>query len=294
MKKLLLFVAAMTIAFSAARSRPQTVNPQDGSSSLPWQREVSLREAARSVTLTSPLDTTEPNGSSTMSIDNLKMHTVLWGPPDRITISLTKNNVWDRRLHMFKSPTLQELTEGAFSPANKDYVGVKEIDSDSFAVMDITDISSLANKLADKLDPVSGYVSAHMDDKTKSSLAAYDTARADGYERGRALLSDLVASLNTILGERSFYNEQRFRGITLRPETQSLLERHPEGRDLVHLNRLLLEDAYPEISRRPGNSLRPFDLGWLRKEGGSVRSVSLPDAVCISLLETRWANYSGN
>ena len=276
MKKLLLFVAAMTIAFSAARSRPQTVNPQDGSSSLPWQREVSLREAARSVTLTSPLDTTEPNGSSTMSIDNLKMHTVLWGPPDRITISLTKNNVWDRRLHMFKSPTLQELTEGAFSPANKDYVGVKEIDSDSFAVMDITDISSLANKLADKLDPVSGYVSAHMDDKTKSSLAAYDTARADGYERGRALLSDLVASLNTILGERSFYNEQRFRGITLRPETQSLLERHPEGRDLVHLNRLLLEDAYPEISRRPGNSLRPFDLGWLRKEGGSYDPYRYP------------------
>jgi hypothetical protein len=39
-------------------------------------------------------------------------------------ISITKNNVWDRRLHEFKAPTLQEITEGAFSPANKDYAQV--------------------------------------------------------------------------------------------------------------------------------------------------------------------------
>ena len=141
MKKLLLFVAAMTIAFSAARSRPQTVNPQDGSSSLPWQREVSLREAARSVTLTSPLDTTEPNGSSTMSIDNLEDAYRSLGAAGSDHYQPDEEQRFGTRLHMFKSPTLQELTEGAFSPANKDYVGVKEIDSDSFAAMDITDMS---------------------------------------------------------------------------------------------------------------------------------------------------------
>lgn len=72
-----------------------------------------LCEAAQSVTLGARLNPTNLD-RSTMSINNLKMHTVLWGPPNRITISLTKNNVWDRRLHEFQAPTLQEITEGAF------------------------------------------------------------------------------------------------------------------------------------------------------------------------------------
>lgn len=91
---------------------------------LPWQREMPLKEAARSVVVESKLNPTDPDRSA-MSINNLKMHTILWGTPDRITISLTKNNVWDRRLREYPVPTLQEITEGAFSPANKDYIGVK-------------------------------------------------------------------------------------------------------------------------------------------------------------------------
>ena len=51
-----------------------------------------------------------------MAINNLKMRTTIWGPPERITISLTKNNVWDRRLHYFEAPTLKEIIEGAFAP----------------------------------------------------------------------------------------------------------------------------------------------------------------------------------
>jgi hypothetical protein len=95
----------------------------DGTKPLPWQREMPLREASRSVVVESNLNPTNPE-SQTMSINNLKMHTTLWGPPDRITISLTKNNVWDRRIHEYHIPTLEEITEGAFSPANKNYVGV--------------------------------------------------------------------------------------------------------------------------------------------------------------------------
>jgi hypothetical protein len=95
----------------------------DGAQPLPWQREMPLREAARSVVVESNLNPTNPE-SQTMIINNLKMHTTLWGPTDRITISLTKNDVWDRRIHEYHTPTLQEITEGAFSPANKNYVGV--------------------------------------------------------------------------------------------------------------------------------------------------------------------------
>jgi hypothetical protein len=99
---------------------------------LPWQREVPLREAAQSVVLESTPSPTNPlpdsggfGAGGGMTINNLKMRTTLWGPPDRITISLNKNNVWDRRLNTrsFEAPTLQEIIDGAFSPKNKGFEG---------------------------------------------------------------------------------------------------------------------------------------------------------------------------
>lgn len=94
-------------------------------SPLPWQREMPLREAAKSATLENTLNPTNPLPGPSMDINNLKMRTTIWGPADRITISLTKNNVWDRRVNWYDAPTLEEITEGAFSPANKDYIGIQ-------------------------------------------------------------------------------------------------------------------------------------------------------------------------
>jgi hypothetical protein len=103
------------------------VEPQ----TLPWQREISLREAAKSTTMEGTLNPTGPQaggfgqagGGSATAINNLKMRTAIWGPPERITISINKNNVWDRRLHDYRAPTIQEITEGAFAPVNENYVG---------------------------------------------------------------------------------------------------------------------------------------------------------------------------
>jgi hypothetical protein len=92
-----------------------------------------LREAAQAVVLQSILNPTNPQldwgggpfSGPSMVISNLKMRSVIWGPPDKITISVTKNDVWDRRLHEFPAPTLQDLIDGADAPVNKDYVGVR-------------------------------------------------------------------------------------------------------------------------------------------------------------------------
>jgi hypothetical protein len=103
------------------------------SAPLPWEREMLLWEGAQSVVLENTLSRTNPlpdsggfGASQAMTINNLKMRTTMWGSPDRITISLNKNNVWDRRvcLHSLQAPTLQEITEGVFAPANQDYVGI--------------------------------------------------------------------------------------------------------------------------------------------------------------------------
>jgi hypothetical protein len=61
--------------------------PAAESQTLPWEREIPLREAVQSVTLESKLNPTDPNSRSTMCINNLKMHTVLWEPPNQITIT---------------------------------------------------------------------------------------------------------------------------------------------------------------------------------------------------------------
>ncbi len=262
---------ALVVAACVACPALATAAPQP----LPWQREIPLREAAQSTVLQGALNPTDP-GRSAMSINNLKMHTVIWGRPDRITISITKNNVWDRRLHEFPAPTLQEITEGAFSPANKDYVGVKETDSSTFALVDILGQASMAEKLARKSDSLSAWLSERLDEKTKTSLAAFQASKPS-HPLERVFLTNLVECLNAIIAGPSLFEEKRFEGARLRPETDGLRQDHPQGRELVRLNRLLLEDAYPrEISRKPGNSLRPLDLGWLRKEGGSYDPYRYP------------------
>ncbi|MDB5409709.1 MAG: hypothetical protein JWL84_4621 [Rhodospirillales bacterium] len=122
-------LAVLTIHLMCAALPALAAEPQP----LPWQREMPLREGAQSVVLESVLDPVNPQpdnggnpfGGPSMTLNNLKMRSTIWGPPDRITISVTKNNVWDRRLHEFTVPTLQEITDGAFAPINKDYVGVK-------------------------------------------------------------------------------------------------------------------------------------------------------------------------
>ena len=124
-----------SLAASAAAAVPGLLsglaaNAEVESQTLPWQREVPLREAAQSATLEGTLNQTGPEaggfgggGGAATTINNLKMQTAIWGPPERITISINKNNVWDRRLHDFRAPTLEEITEGAFAPVNENYVG---------------------------------------------------------------------------------------------------------------------------------------------------------------------------
>jgi hypothetical protein len=250
-------------------STPMRLEQTNKTQLLPWQREMALREAAQTVMVESTLNPTDPYRSA-MRINNLKMQTSLWGPPDRITISLTKNNVWDRRLHYFKAPTLQEMTDGAFSPANKYYIGVKEIESSLFDKVDFIDLNSLADKLIKKSDPVSAFINERLDSKTKASLNEYFSAKKKSLEQEQVLLTDLAADFNKITAEKSIYDEKLFHNVKFRPETDDLRKTDPSGQKLVQLNRLLLEDAYPiELSRKPGNSLRPLDLGWLRKEGGT-------------------------
>ena len=52
--------------------------------------------------------------------------------------------------------------------------------------------------------------------------------------------------------------EQRFSQVNLREETKKLIEKKPQEEDLISLNRLLLEDAYPNEIAKSDNPVKEF------------------------------------
>lgn len=56
----------------------------------------------------------------------------------------------------------------------------------------------------------------------------------------------VVAVFNRVLQSNSLYNQERFAGVTLTEHTKKLLAQNPQGKNLIRLNRWLLEDTYPQ------------------------------------------------
>lgn len=138
------------------------------------------------------------------------------------------------------------------------------IDVENAATMfnsgDILDLSGLANRLTDTADPVSVLLNTQLDDAVKTALGTYSpsTSAADV----KTLKSALAKNLSKLIASGALYDPIVFHNIALRPETQALVTENPHGAaDLAHLNRLLLEDAYPAIL------VKEAPAGWIVKDG---------------------------
>ncbi|MCC7373402.1 MAG: hypothetical protein IT581_02010 [Verrucomicrobiales bacterium] len=59
------------------------------------------------------------------------------------------------------------------------------------------------------------------------------------------VVNSLVTTLNKLVRGPSIWNPARFSGVVLRPQTTAIRDSNPLRTDLLSLNRLLLEDAYP-------------------------------------------------
>lgn len=103
-----------------------------------WDMEPSLCEMAETITLerTVPPDNPMPEGMCwasappavmpAVNLSTRKLKVGLWGPPEQLTLSLGKTDVWDRRQGWEKPLTLEEIRQGTFSPAN---AGIKPTQS---------------------------------------------------------------------------------------------------------------------------------------------------------------------
>lgn len=107
---------------------------------------------------------------------------------------------------------------------------------------DIKNTEDLITKLRDAKDPLSRYL--------RDQIAPGVLRRIDAYTPLDYSLNDLRTALanelNNVIQTRDIYDEKRFAGIKLDKEALRLVGRSAEGFNRVRLNRILLEEAYPD------------------------------------------------
>jgi hypothetical protein len=120
----------------------------------------------------------------------------------------------------------------------------------AFPADEITNLAFFVAKLKSPSDPVSSFLITRFSESTRLAIASFPESRPE--ETPLELL--LVKELNTIILGPSIYEEDRFRGVKLRPPNLRMLQLDlnppPEmriGRQQMTaaFNRMLLEDAYP-------------------------------------------------
>jgi hypothetical protein len=116
----------------------------------------------------------------------------------------------------------------------------------TLSIGNFANLSSLATKLRRRADKVSQFLWGRFKAPTQQILSDFE---GSSLEMG-PVQNALVLELNRIIQGEPIYEARRFAGVVLAEKTQELLAQKPEGEKLMRLNRMLLEDAYPqEISK---------------------------------------------
>jgi subfamily B ATP-binding cassette protein MsbA len=99
----------------------------------------------------------------------------------------------------------------------------------------------LARRLGGKTDALSAFLNDQTDGAAQLLLATSQVSATN-----KAMLEPaLLRTLNRAVLGPPLYEAGRFQTVSLRPQTRQLLAKNPQGEELVRLNRVLLEDAYP-------------------------------------------------
>ena len=167
-----------------------------------------------------------------------------------------------RSLLLYTLTTLLILTSAAFAD-EKQFL---------FQLEDLKDPGSLAVKLQDTRAAISQYIAAQLSAETQRLLDEYDGISNPTPELQKALLDDL----NRHLQAGRLYDAESFADIKLSERTEEFLTQNPESGDaLIHLNRLLLTDAYPYELTSPIKKQNPNDAKEIEKCRENLRQIQL-------------------
>lgn len=131
--------------------------------------------------------------------------------------------------------------ESAEDLADDYLMGLQGIRRPEFSSIDFLDLPFLAKCLSRPSRPLDAWVVGRLPPEARAALARLREAE-DDTESAREVLCE---AFNGLLRDGRVYAPERFVGIEFRAETRLLLTRDPEGKELIRLNRLLIEDAYP-------------------------------------------------
>ena len=134
-------------------------------------------------------------------------------------------------------------------------------------VRDLQDPATLVRKLHEGSDPLSRRLRKKLRVRrrgrptvdVRALVEAYDPAAPPSRELQEAVaeaLSQLIASGDCLHSRRGFKH------VALSDATRALLDEEPVGKDLVRLNRLLLEEAYPGLLRHRSVVEPRVPPGW--------------------------------
>jgi hypothetical protein len=107
---------------------------------------------------------------------------------------------------------------------------------------DIKDLKGLIVKLRDSKDPVSIYLREQLSPNMRQMLHEYAESKIPPDKIKPALVDEI----NTVIEGVSIFDEKRFAHIALTEETRKLIKQNPGGLERIRLNRLLIEEAYPD------------------------------------------------
>jgi hypothetical protein len=113
-----------------------------------------------------------------------------------------------------------------------------------FQIDDIKDPAALAVRLQTPEEPIASYLRGKCSPRTLELLGAY---KGGGSRPAEGLLSALLLELNQSLSDDAFYDNERFKHVTLPEATKRLLHTQPEGDGRIRVNRWLIEAAYPKV-----------------------------------------------
>lgn len=111
-----------------------------------------------------------------------------------------------------------------------------------FEEAELVNLALLVERLSKPVQAIDTWMAAQLSAAEKAVLKSYRPGAADA-----TLASCLTKFFNARVAGASLFEAKRFQGVTLRDSTKALLEKANAGAgDTAYLNRLLLEDVYPQ------------------------------------------------
>jgi cell division protein FtsW len=111
-----------------------------------------------------------------------------------------------------------------------------------FRPRDFKQPAALAQKISQGREGVSGVIKNRIPPAHLYLLGHYGNLKKVDSDSLKNILSD---ALNPVLQGGAIYNEQAFREVKISKAAAGLLAQNPEGEELVKLNRMLLQSAFP-------------------------------------------------